>query len=238
MMLINTMKREIKFGLTILFIGIIAIGGCIWKTQNEEIEQSTTPEPETVAVEEVVNRIEGAYSGLENFAVTVESYRGKPGQSREEMAFLHRFKFYFQLDGAKSYAEVTEASQAASVDTYEPLRIIGEMDQYEGVVLKGEEKLGERNTYLLEWKGKENAGLSLGWKMWIDNGRWTVVGQDMYSGNVLGMKTRYEYKKIDGYWLPKTVKSEYPTGNRMKINVRSGYQVNIEFSEGVRERLK
>lgn len=211
--------------------------------RTEEVEEPQEEEaPALKTATAVIDKIKESYSGLENFVVTVENYRGKPGQSREEMTFLHRLKFYFRVDGGESYTEVMGTGQSAAVNTYEPLRIIGEIDQYEGIVLKGEKKLDGHNTYLLKWKGKGNTGPSPEWKMWIDAEKYTVLRQEMYSDSVLGMKSQYEYKKVNDYWLPSKIENEMHVPgeepDRMLLNIRRNYKINQEFPGQILDKLR
>lgn len=241
-------KRPI--GIIAVILVIVGVGGCLVSKPSPELQSttsSTTISPTTTktslpsldTAEEVINKIKKSYSGLDNFIATVESYKGQKDQTREEMDFQNKFKLYFQLEGGKSYTELIKKGKQLVITTSEPLRVIGKIEEYEGIKLVGEEELEGRSTYLLEWKGSsDGSGPSPGWKMWIEKNKWVVLRQDIYSGTKIGIRSWYTYKKVGNYWLPATTKSEMPATGKVTFNTRNNYQINTEFPEEIIEKLR
>ncbi len=71
----------------------------------------------------------------------------------------------------------------------------------------GEEKIDNRNTWVLELNAKVDDATYQSRKIWIDQERFVPLKEELYakSGQLLKKTTMKDIEKIDGRWYPRTV---------------------------------
>jgi outer membrane lipoprotein-sorting protein len=73
--------------------------------------------------------------------------------------------------------------------------------------VSGEEKIGDRSTWVLELKAKVEDAAYESRKIWIDIERYVPLKEELYakSGQLLKRTELKEVKKIEGRWFPTTI---------------------------------
>ncbi len=97
-------------------------------------------------------------------------------------------------------------------------------DIYNAVVLK-EEKIGDRNTFLLQLTAKVNDVAYYSQKIWVDAERFIPLQQEMYakSNQLLKRTELKDVKQIQGRWFPTTIvyKDMLKQGNGTEFKMNS-----------------
>lgn len=97
-------------------------------------------------------------------------------------------------------------------------------DVYNAVVLK-EEKIGDRNTFLLQLTAKVNDVAYYSQKTWVDTERFIPLQQEMYakSNQLLKRTELKDVKQIQGRWFPTTIiyKDMLKQGNGTEFKMNS-----------------
>ncbi|MFA5973599.1 MAG: outer membrane lipoprotein-sorting protein [Lentimicrobiaceae bacterium] len=97
-------------------------------------------------------------------------------------------------------------------------------DIYNAKILK-EEKIGDRNTYLLQLTAKVNDVAYYSQKIWIDTERFIPLQQEMYakSNQLLKRTELRDVKQIQGRWFPTTIvyKDMLKQGNGTEFKMTS-----------------
>jgi outer membrane lipoprotein-sorting protein len=97
-------------------------------------------------------------------------------------------------------------------------------DLYSAKVIR-EEKLGDRNTYLLQLTAKVNDVAYYSQKIWVDAERYIPLQQELYakSGQLLKRTELKDVKQIQGRWYPTTIiyKDMLKQGNGTEFKMTS-----------------
>jgi outer membrane lipoprotein-sorting protein len=97
-------------------------------------------------------------------------------------------------------------------------------DIYNAVVLK-EEKIGDRNTFLLQLTAKVNDVAYYSQKIWVDAERFIPLQQEMYakSNQLLKRTELKDVKQVQGRWFPTTIiyKDMLKQGNGTEFKMNS-----------------
>jgi outer membrane lipoprotein-sorting protein len=97
-------------------------------------------------------------------------------------------------------------------------------DLYSAKVIR-EEKLGDRNTYLLQLTAKVNDVAYYSQKIWVDAERYIPLQQELYakSGQLLKRTELKDVKQIQGRWFPTTIiyKDMLKQGNGTEFKMTS-----------------
>ena len=96
----------------------------------------------------------------------------------------------------------------------------------------GEEKMGDRNTYIVELTAKVEDVAYFRQKVWIDQERFVPLKEDLYakSGQLLKRVEIKDVQKIQGRWFPTTVvyKDVLKDGNGTEFKM-----TNLKFNQNI-----
>lgn len=96
----------------------------------------------------------------------------------------------------------------------------------------GEEKIGDRNTFVVELTAKVENVAYYKQKMWIDQERFVPLKEELYakSGQLLKRVELKDVQKIQGRWFPATVlyKDMLKDGNGTEFKM-----INIKFNQNI-----
>lgn len=108
-------------------------------------------------------------------------------------------------------------------------------DLYNAKVLN-EEKLGDRNTFLLQLTAKVEDVAYFSQKIWVDSERFIPLKQELYakSGQLLKRTELKDVKQIEGRWFPTTIiyKDMLKQGNGTEFKMTS-----VQFDQKIPEYI-
>lgn len=116
--------------------------------------------------------------------------------------------------------------------SYEDMMDDRKLTEIYSAKVTGEEKLGDRNTYIVELKARVENVAYFTQKLWIDQERYIPLQEELYakSGQLLKRVELKEAEKIQGRWFPMDIiyKDMLKDGNGTEFKITS-----IKFNQDI-----
>ena len=118
--------------------------------------------------------------------------------------------------------------------SYEDMMDDRKLTEVYSAKVSGEEKIAERNTFVLELTAKVESVAYFKQRMWIDQERFVPLKEELFakSGQLLKRVEFKEVQKIQGRWFPTTIiyKDILKDGNGTEFNMTS-----LKFDQDIPE---